>query len=717
MSATLQWNEKPNTDAIIAATASVPLWKWSDEALKGASVSSFSRWHDGRWVLDGNVPGQPRSARAINWKIALEDDERLTDERFADFLDWLKRIVWSFFTSPARGDVASPGSAVTISHGLKTLVPWMISTRRYKIDDLSNEASMQFLEDLPELLSEDDDGETPLTPAQLTHPIRMFQRVWEQAIILDIKRDEAPPFNGDSVNQIVERLTSLKKGRIPPLPDEVAIPILNRAALFVDTAADDVIELLHRYQSALAGRGLSKSAQVAARQKAVLGYNFSVLDETNEPWHAPITATADVASTVRIVTQALRAACVIVVQSTTGMRISEICGIPFGLNPDTGLPKCLECRRTDEGLFDLYLLHAPLSKTEQAMRTVEWVVGLKPATSEQLPLAVRAIVLLQKIATLSGVTSENPRNPSMLAGYRWASGFARNLAHLLNPSSNAIRSQMKTFVQTWVDLSKLPDQSRYPLKPDDLKEWRESKGRIIKPHQFRKTFAQFASAIDARLVAAVQEQYKHVSLAMTYRYISNDQRAMVSTLQTEQNARMMYEMMHFDEPLAGRFGEQIEQRIPAELKATVKSLPASDAWKKTVDWVTENEFRLFIAPHGKCGAIDPRHGMRCHEVSGTTDWLPQEPNYETREPSLCAGCPSFVLDSQHKDFWQDRYIQHKMALLVVAKDKGRIWTDADGEPHWLRTFVARADQARALLRKLKVDVFALDSQLEESANA
>jgi hypothetical protein len=717
MSADLQWNEKPTTDVIVTATASLPLWKWTDEGLKEAWVSSFSRWQDDRWVLNESFSGQHKSGLLINWKIELDDDEYLTDARFVRLLDWLKRIVWSCFTTPARGDVTAPGTAGIISSGLRTLVPWLIANHRYQISDLTNQASLDFLDDLPELLSEDDAEDSSLTRAQIQTPVRMFQRIWEQAEILSIERADEPPFNGKSIEQITNELTSMKVGRIPPLPDEVAIPILNKATFFVDTVADDIIELLRRFQSARPGRGISIQAQVVARRQAVMGYEFSVPEGATEPWHSPIYDNGDIALTVKNLVQALRTACIIVIQSTTGMRISEICGIPFGQNPESDLPKCLEKRSTDEGLFDLYLLRARLSKTEQTPRTVEWIIGLNPAMSKQLPLAVRAIFTLQRIATILGVTANNPKNPTLLSGSGYGWGFARAKSSFVNPRTGTIRNQIKRFVETWVDLSKLPDESRYPVKPNDLKEWRESKGRIIKTHQFRKTFAQFAGAIDARLVTAVQEQYKHISLAMTYRYINNDQRAMVSTLQAEQNARMMYEMMRFDEPLAGRFGEQIEQKIPAEMKATVKSLPASDAWKKTIDWTTEHGFRLFFAPHGKCGAIDPKHGMRCHEVAGTTDWLPQEPNYETREPSLCAGCPSFVLDSQHKDFWQDRYINHKRALLIAAKDKRRIWTDADGEPHWLRTFVARADQARALLRKLNVDVAALDREIEESTNA
>jgi hypothetical protein len=689
---------RESTQTIIQSTALKPLFLRINAELKDAWVSSQSRWFDSRWVLDGHVPGQQKGTRSVKWDIEVADGY-LTDPEHSETLDWLRRIVWSCFTSPAPGrDLAAPGSASVISQGLNTVVRWMIETKRRKPVELTREASWEFVEELPDLLDADDDSE--LSRSRAINPIRFFQRVWEQAPVVKIARASAAPFDGQSVEQVISRLTTRALGRIPPLQDEVAIPILNQATFFVQYAASDICELLNTYQTATPFNGTSKDANVNARRKAVEAFKFSIIPGASEPWHPRIDGQGEAANTVRSLVQSLKAACVIVIQATTGMRISEICGMPFGMDADSGLPTCIETRQTNEGLFELYLLRSKLSKTENTPRDVEWVIGLRPTHSKELPLAVRALVTLNRIAELSGITAQNPPNPGVLAGLFTGRGFARSDGTLKNPGSSAVRNNLKRFVEEWVDLSTLPDQSRYAIEPNDLVKWRESKGWIIKSHQFRKTFAQFTASIDARLVEAIQDQFKHVSLAMTMQgYLNTAQLAAISKGQYIRARQSIFAHMRRNAPLAGRMGEQIEQHIPANLKTEMQRLPPAEAWKKVVAWVDEREFKLFFAPHGKCNPLNPT-SMRCHEVAGTTDWLPQQPNYQMRTPALCAGCKCFVVDEQHQDFWIQSYVEDSKAL--------RCATTPDG----YRAVIAYVNTARGLLNKLNVDVDGLDQRIE-----
>lgn len=688
---------RESTQTIIRSTALTPLYRRSNAELADTWVSSQSRWFDARWVLDSDVPGQPKNARSIKWDIEVADGY-LTDPKHAEMLDWLRRIIWSCFTSSARGDIAAPGTATNISHGMKTLVRWMIETKRRKPVELTNEASWEFVEEIPGLLDIADDAE--LTLAQGILPVRFFQRVWEQAPVVKIERASTVPFDGQSVLQVVSRVTSNEFGKIRPLQDEVAIPILNKATFFVQHAVRDICELLDGHQNATPKKGASKAARVKARRKAAEDFKFSILPGASKPWHPRIDKQGEIAITVRRLVDSLKAACVIVIQATTGMRISEICGIPFGMDAESGLPICIDARPTNEGLFELYFLRSKLSKTEDTPREVEWVVGLRPTHSKELPLAVRALIILNRVAELSGITAQNPPNSSVLAGLSRGQGFARSDHTLENPLSQTVREHLKSFVEEWVDLSNLPDQSRYAIEPNDLVKWRESKGRIIKPHQFRKTFAQFAVSIDARLVEAIQDQFKHVSLAMTMEgYLNTAQLAAISKGQYIRARQSVFAHMRRDAPLAGRMGEQIEQHIPADFKAEMKRLPPAEAWKQVVAWVDEREFKLFFAPHGKCNPLNPTN-MRCHEVAGTIDWLPQPPNYQTRTPALCAGCKCFVVDEQHQDFWIQSYVEDSKAL--------RCATTPDG----YRAVVAFVNTARGLLNKLNVDVYGLDKRID-----
>jgi hypothetical protein len=116
---------RESTQTIIRSTALKPLYQRADAELDNAWVSSQSRWFDKRWILDSDVPGQSKTTRSIKWNFEVAEGEYLTDPEHTETLDWLRRIVWSCFTTPARGGLAAPGSASFISQGLKTVVRWM----------------------------------------------------------------------------------------------------------------------------------------------------------------------------------------------------------------------------------------------------------------------------------------------------------------------------------------------------------------------------------------------------------------------------------------------------------------------------------------------------------------------------------------------------------------------------------------------------------------
>lgn len=686
------------TTEIVQSTAILPLYKRSTVDLREAWVSSRSRWFDAVWVLDGHVPGQSPSARSIRWQVRLCDGSLLTEPRYADILDFLRRIVWSLFANRARGAPHSSATANSVSRGMQVVARWLVDTRRTSVADITSAGSWEFLEDLPLLLGHEAD--VRLTYNQVMPGVLFIQKLWYQAPLVGIARAEEAPFDGLSSVKVIEKVANGNFGTIPPLPDDVAILILNAASKFVEEYAEDILSLFDLVRHRRVGRGQSRYVHWYFQAKAATSFRFKILKGECGPWHPRIKGN-NALDTVTNLVRSLRAACVIIVQSTTGMRISEICGIAPGIDWNAGLPSCIEKRTTDDGVFDLFLLGSKLAKTEVYPRAVQWVVGMSPVGSSYQPLAVCALVLLNRLLEIGEIST--PGMKSILSGRITIAKSEKGLRHsgLL---ALAIQNGMKSFVEEWVDLSGLPDESRYPLKPNDLAEWRKSKGRIIRTHQFRKTFAQFAAAIDARLVEAVQHQFKHISLAMTYKaYVNSEQHVALTSMDATRVARMMYDTMFADAPLAGVMGQKIERAIPATLKAEIKRLPPSEAWKKTVAWMEEDEFRLIVAPHGKCGGSRDPLKMRCREVSGTVDWLAHEPDYETQEPSLCAGCSCFVLDAQHLGFWRERYKYSRIA--VLGAERSGIGGD-------YRAIRWRADQARSFLRYLGDDLGALDQMIE-----
>lgn len=676
---------------IAQTTVPLPPYLRSEESLRDVRVSSQSSWHDDVWVLDHGIPGQCKTRRSINWKVDIGDGTRLVDPQHAGVLNWLKRSILSLYLNPARGAPPSAGSATTIAQGMRVVVPWLVQTRRRKLSDITCAACQEFLDDLVD--SHNSECGNELTASQVRVPVAFIQKLWAQGPIINIARAKEPPFNGRSAEQVVKQLSVHENGSIPPLPDEVAIPILNEAATFIEIFSNDIARLYESIRATRSRSGNTAEGHYYVQRKVAKALLLQTVKNARILNNEEFKKRKKLFKILFLV-HSLRTACIIVVMSTAGIRISEVCGIPPGTDNKTKLPKCVTMRRSDDGLFDVFLLNSKLSKTERTPRSTQWVIGMRPVNSTELPLAVRALGLLNRISEIGGILGAEAT--SILAGRVGIIKSPDSKPHA-NLLSLAIQTAIKKFVMDWVDLSNLPNESRYPLKPNDLIEWRESKGRILKTHQFRKTFAQFATAIDARLIDAVKDQFKHMSLAMTNRYVNKEQYVALTSWLADCTTRTMCNMLLDDTPLAGILGEKLEQTAPDSFKKELKALPRSEAWKKIVHFNAENGLSLIHAPHGSCGGALFPTKMRCHEVAGTTDWMAREPNYQTREAALCAGCPCFVLDAQHKPFWRERYIANRTTELAYTKLK----IDC-------RAIRARADQARNFLKRLGEEIGALD---------
>ena len=72
----------------------------------------------------------------------------------------------------------------------------------------------------------------------------------------------------------------------------------------------------------------------------------------------------------------------------------------------------------------------------------------------------------------------------------------------------------------------------------------------------------------------------------------------------------------------------------------------------------------------------------------------KEPNYSTREPSVCTGCACFVLGVRHKSFWEQRYLQNWASYKKAERES------IQGV---FRVIKERYLQAGKLLKKIGVD--------------
>lgn len=667
------------------------------DRLQGIRVSSRSFWNDRVWELDNPTPGAHSSSSRCTWNFRLPDGALLTDPQHAHLLDTFRRVLWSLLVDPRDGKALKPGSAGQFAIGMRTMVRWMVSHKYHALAKVDGAASLEFLEDLPRLLARDimapeadDDADQvgqvdaiddvdqaegeDLSPSVLYARTCVWAQVFRQSEALtDAGIEPMPeqPFDGEDPWKVAKRLTTAVVGQIPPLPDEVALPILAAAVRWLDKA--DAIIIGHaRYLSGGASDAVVKGGQ----QRFALRLEFDRLTD----------------------------ACIILIQGLVGVRIGEICGLAGGWNKITGLPSCVVTQISRTGLNEIFYLQGKLAKTRDTIEDVEWVLGSRPRGSEVLPLPVRALAVLERLMALWRPHASTDRLIVRLTSPRGLPkpstlGTELSAGLVAEPAAKVLNRKQQHFIRAEVDLSGLPDKNS---RQEDLRRYRKTRGACVRTHQWRKTFAHYVllTRSPKDMLVAVSQHFKHVSLAMTEQgYVIKDPylRQAMGAAPVAATVAFFMEASR-GKSLTGRLGELIELHRD-ELRRLADGDPDA-GYGRIERWVRIHDIRLFFAPHGKCAmAFNPMES-RCHEVAGTTSPMNKVPNVEARHPALCAGCPVHIVDADHAPFWIDRYRDNARAFAEAAQI---------GVANEYRVFKERARQAAVMLRYLDIDLPPLET--------
>ena len=707
-----------------------PLWEMTQAEFDEFQVTPLSKGADTIWTWERTTPGQSKSQAQVNWGMKLRDGSRLTDTRHAVRLVWAKKLVALMTHAPANGVVPAVGSMLTYQQGLNWILSWMAKRGMQTPNELDVDA---YLEDLPRYIAERTD-EYEISNTQVRRAIFIIPKLWLERRLLTrwgVPTLNQDPFRDHAVHYYANVLATKAQGWIPPLPDEVAIPLFNKVAWWLGQPAEDVIALLEYVEDPLAGTeievavgrykkgirkqtaGVGNVARWNRNSRFFADFAFSTLHGESQPWHGALDETYESEgekgphTRIRQLFDAVREACAISIQGMSGMRISELLGIEAGFDPVSGLPMGVRIELSASGLYDLFVIRTVLSKTEGGLpREMDWVLGLRPKGSIDEPLPVRALRLLNR---LHEPWRSHARTTRLILMGSGGEHLPVKTTALDAISSDRMRESMKRFIARWVDLSGLPNESRHKIKDNDLVEWRESKGSIFKSHMLRKSWAQFMFAVDPSLMPAIQLQFHHLSMAMTDSgYIGNNMSLLndMESVATQARNMMILESVLGRYPLAGRMGEELEQATQ-KLAEQVKGLPTSDAYKEVVKFCEHAQLPIFFSPHGACMPLKT-HEMRCQDEAGTSLLLRKQPNARTRQPSLCAGCSCFVLDARHADFWAARYTDNWLAYRRAERS---------GDVGGYKVIKERAEQAGKLLKKIGVKVVQLDGKIEKTLEA
>ena len=244
------------------------------------------------------------------------------------------------------------------------------------LDDMADETALADLQpsNTEETMPDHENDAAPgadgegMSVSQVCRRVSIWLQLWRQAGALreaGIPTLPEPPFNGRSAKQVSRDIATRAASLIPPLPDEVALPIMNAAHRMIGLPAEEVIRLHEMYaegvQAAINDGQKWRNPQNDRGLRAVKGFQFSVLPGEMEPWHTPLDqaevdefwpaykkgytpSTVSGSQLLRSLICSIRDACSIVIQSETGLRVSELCGLEPGIDQESGLPTCVRVR-------------------------------------------------------------------------------------------------------------------------------------------------------------------------------------------------------------------------------------------------------------------------------------------------------------------------------------------------------------------------------------
>lgn len=693
---------------------SINLHELTPDELAEHWVSEHSQFKDVRWVFTNLTNGSRNATSTINWAMTLLDDSKLTDQRHSIRLRWSKTLILSVLTLPAKGRAPSPGAISGFQNELNVFLSWMSARGIHTPGELSPFIIEQYISELPVFVSareyyEDADDEG-IGVAVFDRALAPLMRLWDQRAHLKLFNVESlaqHPFDGKGAHSIALKLATKAQGWIMPLPDEVAIPLFNSAARWLGAPADDIVRLLEVFEiSGIDDRaqGNAKKSRLRAEKKFLHEFSFSTAYGESQPWREPLSPHENAAWVeMREIYELVRDAATLTIQGMSGMRVSELCGIENGINEESGLPVGVRLETSLTGLYEWFVIRTEISKTKEGLpREVDWVLGMRPLGSADIPMAVRALIVLNK---LYAPWRSAANTTKLILAARVGQTLARPSTSFNRMTSDGIRRGMKRFLERCVDLSNLPDESARKISENDLVRWRESKGSIFTTHMLRKSWANFTLACDSRLLPVIQMQFHHVSLAMTEGGYIGKNPVLVDALDSISRQRTnhaIFDLINQRSVFAGRMGEHFESQAK-KLREKLAGLPVSERWSRTVEWVDDNQIKMFFSSYATCAPLK-RSEMRCHDEAETPIWVRHYPNFETREPSLCAGCANAVMDQSHKEFWVSRYVGYALSLEVEKRKRENVAPEH-------RVIEFRAAQALAILKKLSVSVEELDSRL------
>lgn len=361
------------------------------------------------WSIPNPTPGQRESVSEANWHIMLPDGSCLTQPCHSRLLVDLQTFMRTALECPDEGIRMAAGSVGASMNALAELASFMVLNGLVSVSELTNAATweyVQFIED-EYVEGQGDVGR----PRELTYssayrllaPLSQIYAQRRQMKSAGVGYIPEPPLDGLSTNEVVvEYLGLSERGKLTPIPDEVAIPTLGRAHRWVTIGAPDVIELQKRVLSCYGN--LPKEIANSAARAVIQDFKFTVDPSTGKEWHPPIVIGSrtlldgrevglSIIQSFRRLVLEMEAACTVCLQGGMGIRAHELIGFQAGQTATQEFPSIVSTRHSSDGLMDLYFVSGITAK--RSIAGTEWLLGMRPVGTKSTPVTVAALQVLQ----------------------------------------------------------------------------------------------------------------------------------------------------------------------------------------------------------------------------------------------------------------------------------------------------------------------------------
>jgi integrase len=631
---------------------------------RGPQVSAYSFWYDREWIFEKSTPGDSNADQKFDFKIVILyetdkfEEEFLTDPKYSQLLDELRRFLWSWIEEGTRRASVKRSSIGQYRSQIAFFLRWLASQGYTSFGQVPPRAVM--LNFLPFLISEkaraDDDEQHTVESLKgyLQIPARLFEQnsVMPEGVSL-IRHD---PFPGTSPQLEAKKLPTKISQQVPAVPSAIFTKATSAMLTWLDYAIPDILRFQGIYLAEDGPHG-ARATEASRRNRfrdeqvkqRLLSESFTCLPGESSPWRDRLAPSNDnsVDHHLRsLITDAV-SACVLTILALVGMRISEICGLIAGApDPTTGLPECVKIEPTLNGLFEAFYITGHLYKKRAIPQKHLWAAGLRPVGSSELPPAILAIKhLYHLLEPWRDLTK--PELPGkgkdlhnqLLVELSCPRGFPRVGGSVTSVKSSGLSRRMKSWLR------------RHGHVPADV--------RITTP-AWRKSYALQTYMIDPQLLPAISKHFGHLTEMITYSsYVAGADQELEryrDDVAYREVAQYITSIRRGDVATAGKISEAIFGNREA-LTVHFADIPEDEIIDAIMSELRKSKIRGFGAPWGIC--IYRQEWSRCEGSACGPDFV-------KRTTETCCKCSNLVVLDRHLGFWRNRKKDTEKSLAEFA---------------------------------------------------